>query len=222
MQLRSIFLGTYGPLVAIVVCSVTILNLLVLFTASKNSDHIGHKTKEFSELFPHSTIGIDVHCGIHLAWVTDDFPEFWQVEADEIAMVVEESTRYSIIGIDAKEDWASNSPAGFGYLRVGPEKRHYALDLAHQLHCLRNLRAGLAGNHAPEMLWHVQHCLNFLRMMMMCSPNLTLEPADVLERDFEVHRTGATHVCRDWRQYFEKMEENWYEFLGNRSSIHQA
>ncbi|KAK6974374.1 hydrolase-4 domain-containing protein [Favolaschia claudopus] len=153
------------------------------------------------------------------AWIADDFPEFWQLPANEIAMVVEESFRYSITGIDAKEDWASNSPAGFGYLRLGPEKRHYALDLAHQLHCLCNIRGGLAGDHSPKMQWHIQHCLNFLRMMFLCMPNLTLEPANVLERNFEVHRTGATHVCRDWRHYFEKMEENWYNFLGNRSSV---
>lgn len=50
-------------------------------------------------------------------------------------------------------------------------------------------------------------------------PNLTLEPADVLERDFEAHRTGATHVCKDWRQYYEEIEKNWHIFLGNRSSM---
>ncbi|KAF7357612.1 Hydrolase-4 domain-containing protein [Mycena sanguinolenta] len=203
MQQRSNFIRTYGPVVTTMICSVTILNLWVIIMASKNRDLAPSKAKEFT-------------------WVMADFPEFWQVEADDIAMVVEETARYSITGIDAKEDWASNSPAGFGYLRVGPEKRDFALDLAHQLHCLRNLRGGLAGDHSPKMLWHVQHCLNFLRMMMLCFPNLTLEPADVLERDFEVHRTGATHVCRDWRQYFEKMEENWYDFIGNRSSIFEA
>lgn len=134
-------------------------------------------------------------------------------------MVVEETAHYPIFGSDAKEEWATNSPAGFGYLRLGPEKRPYALEVAHQLHCLRIFRAGVGGDYSLKMQWHVQHCLNFVRLNILCNPNLTLEPADVLERDFEKRRTGATHICKDWRQYFQMMEENWYAFIGDRSSI---
>ncbi|KAJ6464071.1 hypothetical protein C8R45DRAFT_911382 [Mycena sanguinolenta] len=207
MQPPSTFIRSYGPLVAAVVFCASILNLCVLFYAPKLTADGGNLSASSRKN--------------EFTWVADDFPEFWPVAADEIAMVVDESARYSITGIDAKEEWASNSPAGFGYLRLGPEKRYYALDLAHQLHCLRNIRGGLAGNHSPEMRWHVQHCFNFLRLMVLCMPNLTLEPADVLDRDFEVHRTGATHVCKDWRQYFKEMEENWDSFLGNRSSVYE-
>ncbi|KAJ6569451.1 hypothetical protein B0H19DRAFT_695289 [Mycena capillaripes] len=191
-----------SPLVAAVICLISILNLWAFFAASGRNFSVGDSGPKKNK-----------------SWVADDFPEFWEVDADDIALTVEESIRYPIVGIDAKEDWASNSPAGYGYLRLGPEKRQYALDLAHQLHCLRNIRGGLAGNHSPKMQWHVQHCLNFLRMMALCMPNLTLEPADVLDRDFEIDRTGATHVCKDWRQYMKEMEANWYDFIGNRSSI---
>ncbi|KAJ6498097.1 hypothetical protein C8R47DRAFT_318690 [Mycena vitilis] len=201
----SILARPYGPLAAGLVCFISILNLYVFY---------GLPNRGFFPVASESGSG-----GKQYTWVADNFPEFWEVHAEDIALVVQESIHYPITGIDAKEDWASNSPAGYGYLRLGPEKRHYALDLAHQLHCLRNIRGGLAGDRSKKMLWHVQHCLNFLRMMALCMPNLTLEPVDVLERDFEIHRAGATHVCKDWRQYFEHMEENWYDFIGNRSSI---
>ena len=45
--------------------------------------------------------------------------------------------------------------------------------------------------------------------MILCSPNLTLEPANVLTRDFEVDRVGATHVCLDWSVLYSDMSNNW-------------
>lgn len=132
-------------------------------------------------------------------------------------MTVEESVHYPIFGSEAKEEWATNSPAGFGYLRMGPEKRYFALDLFHQFHCLRLMRAALAGDYREKTKGHVGHCLNFIRQIALCDINLTLEPPDVLDRNFDVKRTGATHICTDWRQVFGALEENYYSFRGNGS-----
>jgi hypothetical protein len=150
-----------------------------------------------------------------VAWVAEDYPEFWDVQADPIAMTVEESVHYLIFGTEAKEEWATNSPAGFGYVRMGPDRRVFALDLFHQLHCLRLMRAALGGDYSPKTREHMGHCLNFVRQFALCDLNLTLEPPDVLDRDFEVKRTGATHVCTDWRQVFRALEDNYYSWSGN-------
>lgn len=131
------------------------------------------------------------------------------------AMQIEESNHYSISSLDALEEWASNAPQGFGYLRLGPERRAFAIDMMHQLHCLRRMRVGLAGDYRNETQWHIQHCLNFLRQMILCSPNLTLEPADVLDRNFTVRRTGSVHVCLKAERYYDAMAVNWRNFIGH-------
>ncbi|KAJ7490859.1 hypothetical protein FB451DRAFT_1513939 [Mycena latifolia] len=96
-------------------------------------------------------------------------------------MVVEESVRYSITGTDARK-------------------------IRHPIHLQALVVFEWGGKSATMHLISpisfivyaiFAHCLNFLRMMVLC---ITLEPADVLERDFEAHTTGATHVCREWRR----------------------
>lgn len=53
--------------------------------------------------------------------------------------------------------------------------------------------------------------------MVLCHPDLTLEPFDPLERDFEVERVGATHVCRDWTAVLENLDRNWDEWVNGTS-----
>jgi hypothetical protein len=118
-------------------------------------------------------------------------------------MTVEESVHYNIWGPNALEEWASSSPKGTGYLRLGPEHRAFALTMTHEQHCLRIIRAALEGK--PEFRQRIsptviQFCLNYLRQMVLCSPNFTLEP---------VGRNGATHVCRDWRKVYGALADNW-------------
>lgn len=131
-------------------------------------------------------------------------------------MTVEESAHYPIHGLDAAEEWATSSPKGFGYIRLGDEHRAFAISMFHQFHCVRLMRSALDGDYRPVIQAHVEHCLNYIRQMILCSPDLTLEPPDVLTRDFEVERMGATHVCEDWRQVYEEMEKNWAEWTDIR------
>lgn len=58
-----------------------------------------------------------------------------------------------------------------------------------------------------------QYCLNYLRQMILCSPDLTLEPADALWRSHDVERSGGTHTCLDWRLVYEAMAQNWEEWV---------
>lgn len=56
-----------------------------------------------------------------------------------------------------------------------------------------------------------------MQQMILCSPDLTLEPFDVLDRDFEVDRFGATHTCPDWNVMYEEMEDNWNDWVAVRN-----
>lgn len=138
---------------------------------------------------------------------------------DPVALVVEEPSHYTILGADAREEWATSTPKGFGYIRLGPEYRSFAVSMFHEYHCLRVFRAGLAGDYSSQTSSHIGHCLVYLRQMILCSPDLTLELYNSLERDFEVERAGATHVCRDWRQVYEEMENNWKNWVHVRSRV---
>ncbi|KAJ7038978.1 hypothetical protein C8F04DRAFT_1209324 [Mycena alexandri] len=153
----------------------------------------------------------------------DDYPELWDVPpTSHVGMTVQESRSYPIHGgHNALEIWATTNAKGFGYVRLGAEQRAFAVSMFHQLHCVRLLRAGLAGRYDAYARGHMQHCLNYLRQMILCSPDLTLEPADVLTRDFELDRTGATHVCSDWTSLYSEAAANWAHWYkpGNASGL---
>lgn len=59
---------------------------------------------------------------------------------------------------------------------------------------------------------HLEHCLNYLREVALCAADITLEPGDFTERNFDLHRTGATHMCRDPKRLYELVENNWAEW----------
>ena len=138
------------------------------------------------------------------------------VENRLVAMKTEESVHYSLVDQEAREEWATNQVDGGGYVVLGPEDRGFAVSMSHQLHCLRSMRYALSGHYEEYYQDHMQHCLNYLRQEILCSPNLTLEPANVLDRDFEVERTGAVHVCRDWRVLYKDVAENQREWATGR------
>ncbi|KAJ7892972.1 hypothetical protein B0H13DRAFT_1625357, partial [Mycena leptocephala] len=152
----------------------------------------------------------------------DDYPEFYTGVAElgelpTVAMVMEESRHYSIIGEYARQDWASGNPIGLSYVRLGPEYRAFGLAMFHELHCLQYIRLALfQGRHETD---HIHHCLNYLRQFIQCNPNLTLEPADVLDRDFETEREGSVHVCLDWTQIYREMEVNWVRWKPVRDAF---
>ncbi|KAJ7589608.1 hypothetical protein C8J56DRAFT_1004308 [Mycena floridula] len=155
-------------------------------------------------------------------YVGNDYPEFYVPSAGTlppVMMTVEESRHYSIHGPDALEEWASNSAVGFGYARLGPEHRAFAIAMFHEMHCLHVLRFNLAKKTDHKLSLHVHHCLNYLRQFILCSPNLTLEPPDVLTRDFEKERVGATHVCPNWAVMYDEMAQNWrrWELVRNQT-----
>ncbi|KAI0371483.1 hypothetical protein BV20DRAFT_978852 [Pilatotrama ljubarskyi] len=153
------------------------------------------------------------HNARQYTYVGEDFPEWLPLpSANPVAMVVENPARYSISGLDAREDWAANTPKGYSYVRLGPEHRSFALSMFHELHCLRLMRSALAGDHTSATREHYAHCLVYLRQLVLCNPDLTLEPPDVMQHDYEVKQDGSVHVCQDWRQVYDAMAANWKEW----------
>ncbi|PSS05384.1 hypothetical protein PHLCEN_2v3873 [Hermanssonia centrifuga] len=128
---------------------------------------------------------------------------------EEVLMTVEESVHYPLTGERARVEWLSTSPAGVGYVRLGTPNRYIIPSMFHQMHCLRLIQHALDfGMDDPTYsIYHVQHCLNFLRQMTLCTPDLTLEPVDL---DLAASSEGITHVCRDWEAIYTEVERNYY------------
>lgn len=143
---------------------------------------------------------------IFTAFIGDDFPESLLPDAGKVGFVVEESVRFALDLPEAKIEWLSTSPPGTGKVTLGAENRIFFVAMFHQLHCLTIFHAALAGRNDQK---HVHHCLNYIRQWSLCQADLTLEAGDFTTRDFEQHRVGATHVCKDWGELYDSVAINW-------------
>jgi len=143
------------------------------------------------------------------SYIAHDFPETLPMSGfmGKVDVVVEETLHYPLIGERAGEEWISTSPPGVGFVHLGPDHRVMAPSIVHEMHCLRSLRFALEfPTHHISRIPHLDHCLNYLRQMILCSSDLTLEPGDVLSSDFSTNREGMTHTCMDWTVLYNELD----------------
>jgi hypothetical protein len=161
-----------------------------------------------------------------------DYPETLPIEhLGKVWLTTEESSRYPLLGDRSDEEWLSLTSAGYGYAHLGPHYRLFAVTMFHevrplnrigdpgidrrQLHCLRvfNFAFGRSNN---TNMHHVRHCLGYLRTMILCASDTTLEPGRFTDDGFIWDKEGeATHVCDDWEAVYAQMEESqrgWMNF----------
>jgi len=126
-------------------------------------------------------------------------------------MLAEESVHFLPLGRASDEAWSVIAGGDSGFLRIGPNHRIFHLSMFHQLHCLKVINLGFSKGPiaTPE---HLHHCLNYLRQGALCMADLSLEPGDFEEKDFNAQRTGATHTCKDWGVVYSMMEKNFIEW----------
>jgi hypothetical protein len=154
---------------------------------------------------------------------TDRTPARLPINPRDVALKVVDSERY---GMHDDNDWASVTPLGHGFVKVGPGEDFYAISMYHQLHCLNGFRKMLSGEQRNASRiehdeQHVLHCLSYLRQMVLCSADITLEPAFSAEntdgrKTKAAYGTGVTHQCKDWEQ-IRAFSENNYETWKNEA-----
>ena len=150
-----------------------------------------------------------------IAFIGNDHPEDLAILRRAVRMTVEESVHYGITQPEAEIEWLYTAPLGDNDVRLGTERRLFAVAMFHELHCLRGIREALDGGLAslPALLQgHVNHCFNYLRQWTLCGADVTLEPGDFSQRNFTTERTGATHTCPDWEPVYEMVGANWFEW----------
>jgi len=135
-----------------------------------------------------------------------------------VALRVEDSEHYSIRtpeggspehAAQIEAEWTSLFPSGHGFIYLGAHRREFTISMFHQLHCINNIRLALGPRPAP--LYHVQHCMNYLRQMILCASNTRLEPMSRRLKEKSnvtgVDGLGLTHVCRDWGVVYQMFED---------------
>lgn len=92
----------------------------------------------------------------------------------------------------------------------------FVVTMFHELHCLRLLNLAFDASD-PVGEEHIKHCLNYLRQMILCDADLTIEPANWEERwsgeSEDIGRQGSTHICRDWEAVYNAVEKNWRQWV---------
>jgi hypothetical protein len=92
----------------------------------------------------------------------------------------------------------------------GGERKSFTFSLFHQLRCLNIVRESLMARRRPpytEPGRLAAHCMNYLRQMVLCRADLTLESArHPLGPNTVV--SDVTHVCRDWSLILDEVEGN--------------
>lgn len=172
----------------------------------------------YSEL---SSLRLLQSSSLHLsAYLGEDFPREWQIPTlDDVYMSVENSVHYPYDGPRADAEWNTTSPqSGLGLIYLGKSNQAFTISLFHELRCLDIVRKGLVvfrdrdqpeSRSGPSQL--VQHCMNYIRQMVLCRSNLHLESV----RDHVGPRVAVsetTHKCRDWGVVFEAAEANFRQY----------
>ncbi|KAJ7048673.1 hypothetical protein C8F01DRAFT_1266804 [Mycena amicta] len=118
--------------------------------------------------------------------------------------------------LDANEEWASLIPYGHGWVRLGMQREPFAVSMYHQLHCLESIRLALLHGHqnpSPQLKSHTNHCFNYLRQLLLCKADMTLEPTNITRIASGKLLASASgedvvHVCKDWVQVRRFVEAN--------------
>lgn len=130
-----------------------------------------------------------------------------------IRISVEESIRYTVDHPESADEWLWTATVGDSQVRLGPNRRFFSLVQAHEQHCMRWMRTGLA---AEDVLTaqraHMTHCLNFMRQLVLCHADTTLEFPYVLTRNRTIERWDADHRCVDWHAIYETMRLNYLDW----------
>ncbi|KAJ6602431.1 hypothetical protein DFH09DRAFT_899992 [Mycena vulgaris] len=126
-------------------------------------------------------------------------------------MMVEDTVRYRYPSYEAPKEWAYASPSGAGTYHADGQLSLF-VSMLHQYHCIETFGQQLTRTRKASDWGHLQHCLNYMREMTLCHPDLTLEPGDFTQRNFTTEHGGTIHVCRDLDPVYNSLRSNWMEW----------
>lgn len=137
------------------------------------------------------------------------------VKLEQVQAQFDCSVRYSLNSSVTEEVWTkSTDTKSGGMIRLGPDRRLFAIAMYHQLHCLAGLSKALtAKNLTSASDGHVGHCLNYLRQVFQCSADATEEPvvkASVLKS--QGCAPPFIRQCSNWATLHDFISANYLAF----------
>ena len=150
-----------------------------------------------------------------IAYIGEDYPMRLPVKLEKVQAQFDCSVRYSLNSSVREEVWTkSTDTKSGGMVRLGPDRRVFAIAMYHQLHCLAGLSKALTTtNRTSASDGHVGHCLNYLRQVFECSADATEEP--VVEASMLKSEGCAPpfiRQCSNWGTLYDYISANYLAF----------
>ena len=148
------------------------------------------------------------------AYIGEDYPMRLPIKLEPVQAHFDCSVRYSIDSPFAEEIWTKSTDIqSGGILRLGPDRRVFAVAMFHQLHCLAGLSKALNSVNQTVLDGHVGHCLNYLRQVFECSADDTEEP--VVQASMLKSQGCAPpfiRQCSNWGTLYNYISTNYLAF----------
>ncbi|THH08335.1 hypothetical protein EW146_g9028 [Bondarzewia mesenterica] len=139
-------------------------------------------------------------------------PGRWDVgELKPVRVLVEDTRQYQLDTTAGIAQWEHLVPPDGGIIHHSHKGPQYTISMFHQLRCLDVVRSAVVATNASELA-KAQHCMNYLRQMVLCRVDLGLENV----RDpYGPHAVELTrmHTCQDWRAVYDAVERNKATFV---------
>ncbi|KAJ7506557.1 hypothetical protein B0H11DRAFT_1971777 [Mycena galericulata] len=176
----------HGEIAALIVtgCFLLLLSITSLVTGYLSNGHVYSTKSQYSVLFG------------------DRVPDYFPVEIPDTVLTPENTVHFQIYPNSAAEEWAAIFPPGGGFVQFGPKGELFGLALFHQMHCLSRIREAMASRKSSV---HVHHCFNYLRQIILCDANPTIEPVIPIVGRRSVN-AEVPRVCRDWTAVYQALE----------------
>jgi len=148
------------------------------------------------------------------AYIGKDYPMQLPIKLEPVQVQFDCSVRYSINSSVAEEVWTKSTDIqSGGIVRLGPDRRVFAIAMFHQLHCLDGLSKALRSKNQIALDGHVGHCLNYLRQVFECLADGTEEP--VVQASMLKSQTCAPpfiRECSNWSTLYDFISANYVAF----------
>ncbi|EJF59555.1 hypothetical protein BD309DRAFT_960411 [Dichomitus squalens] len=179
---------------------IRLLTYALVFMTAVNVVFLGIIVNVFDKLVPPPRV---------YSYIGDDFPSQLPVKLPSVGLALNNpAPHFSLL---SDEEWGAQYPGEtVGFTDLGPMNRTFFPSMLHQMHCLDVIRVGMATNRTG-FARHVEHCTRYLRQIVLCNSDVTLEPAYREEKDgdwmWAADGINSIHRCKDWtvvRKYLEE------------------
>ena len=121
------------------------------------------------------------------------------------AFITPENVRhYGIAEPEADDEWNALTPNN-GIIYLGPEKRPFTISMFHQIRCLDIIRKSIRDRAYKRPSKLDNHCLNYLRQMILCSSATELDLFSGLNGRIPLY---SMRTCNDWSAVYREVESN--------------